>query len=241
MGGIFRVNYTIIAFIAGVALGASLLTWHSRRTQRQRRRIPKHWPLHVRNLVNHREKQVWLWLSKVMFDQQILVKLPVTRCTTPDANSDAAAWYQLLNGVYCTFTLCNSEGQVIGCIDVPGPGGLSISNQTLKHTLLAHCSLHYWVVDPANLPHLIQIRTAFLGEHAARGGTTDSQLASRLRNVRDNLHATVDRQRQNKSAALANVAPRSNASVHAESELSNGWEQNSFVTPLDSRSAELGR
>lgn len=195
----------------------------------------------MRPLVNNREKQVWLWLSKVMFDQQVLVKLPVTRFTTPIASSDAAKWYQLLNGVYCTFTVCNTDGKVIGCVDVPGPRGLSMSNQTLKHTLLAHCGIHYWVVDPDNLPHLIRIRTAFLGEHAARGGAS-SQLESQFKDVRENLHAIVDRQRNSKSNAANQLDhAMANTSGYSESQLATGWEQNSFVTPLDSRSGGLER
>jgi hypothetical protein len=231
----------IVSFLTGIGLGAALLYWYNWSRQHKRRRIPKEWPLRIRPLVNHREKQVWLWLAKVMFDQQILVKLPVTRFTIPAAQDDAAHWYQLLNGVYCTFTVCSTDGQVIGCIDVPGPKGLSMSNQTLKHTLLTQCGIHYWVVDPDNLPHLIRIRTAFLGEHAARGGV-NSQLESQFKDVSENLHATVDRKRAKKSSAVAQLdSTLSNTSDYSESQLAPGWEQNSFITPLDSRSGELRR
>ena len=231
----------IIAFLVGLGLGAALLYWYNRSEQHKRRRIPKEWPLRTRPLVNNREKLVWVWLTKVMFDQQILVKLPVTRFTAPTPRTDAAHWYRLLNGVYCSFTVCNMEGQVIGCIDVPGPNGLSMSNQSLKHALLTHCGIHYLVVDPTNLPHLIQIRTAFLGEHAARG-TGHSQLESQFKDMSQTLHAIVDRKRHSKSNAKAQLdASMPNTSEYAESHLAPGWEQNSFVTPLDSRSGELRR
>lgn len=227
-------------FLLGAGLGAIVVYWVRRAPSQERRRIPKEWPLTVRQLVNSREKQVWLWLVKVMFDQQILVKIPVTRFTAPGADTDAAHWYHLLNGVYCTFTLCNMDGQVIGCIDVPGPRGLSMSNQTLKHTLLSQCGIHYTVVDPSNLPHLIQIRTAFLGEHAARGGGTNSQLESQFKDVSQNLHAIVDRKRNTKSQAMAQLdAAMPNSSGYSESHLASGWEQNSFISPLDSRAAKL--
>lgn len=234
-------------FIAGLGLGAAVLYGYQRRQTRKQRRIPRDWPLAVRPLVNNREKLVWVWLAKVMFDQQILVKLPVTRFTAPKHGTDAAHWYHLLNGVYCSFTVCSMEGQIIGCIDVPGPQGLSMSNQSLKHNLLSHCGIHYLVVDPANLPHLIQIRTAFLGEHAARGTGINSQLESQFKDVRENLQAIVDRKRQGnghhhgKSSAMAQLdASMPNTSEYAESQqLAPGWEQNSFVTPLDSRSADL--
>jgi hypothetical protein len=230
-----------VSFLAGIGIGAALLYWYKRSDQHKRHRIPKEWPLRIRPLVNHREKKVWLWLAKVMFDQQILVKLPVTRFTAPADHSEANHWYQLLNGVYCTFTVCNTDGLVIGCIDVPGPRGLSMSNQMLKHNLLSHIGVHYLVVDPDNLPHLIQIRTAFLGEHAARGGT-NSHLDSQIKDVSENLHAIVGRKRQGKSRATVQLdATEPNRPEFAESLLTTGWEQNSFVTPLDSRSAPLGR
>ena len=231
----------VIAFLVGLGLGAALLYWYNRSQQQRNRRIPPEWPLRLRSLVNNREKQVWVWLNKVMFDQQILVKLPVTRFTAPAPHANAAHWYHLLNGVYCSFTVCDLEGQVIGCIDVPGPRGLSMSNQTLKHNLLSHCGIHYLVVDPANLPHLIQIRTAFLGEHAARG-LGNSQLESQFKDVSQTLHAIVDRKRHDKSSALAQLdAALPNTSEYAESHLAPGWEQNSFVTPLDSRAGPLTR
>ena len=231
-----------LLFIAGLGLGAALLMLYQQRQTRKQRRIPRDWPLRVRPLVNNREKQVWAWLAKVMFDQQILVKLPVTRFTAPKAETDAAHWYHMLNGVYCTFTVCSTEGKIIGCIDVPGPQGLSMSNQTLKHNLLSHCDIHYLVVDPSNLPHLIQIRTAFLGEHAARGIGLNSQLESQFRAVRETLHAIVGRKRSDKNTAMAQLdATMPNTSGYAESQqLASGWEQNSFVTPLDSRAGELG-
>ena len=176
-----------------------------------------------------------------MFDTPILVTLPVTRFTAPHPRTDATHWYHLLNGVYCTFAVCDLEGRVIGCIAVPGPRGLSMSNQTLKHTLLSHCGIHYWVVDPSNLPHLIQIRTAFLGEHSARV-IGISQLESQFKVVSETLHATVDRKRHGKNSAFSQLdATIQNNSEYSESQMATGWEQNSFVTPLDSRSGSLDR
>lgn len=229
----------IAIFAAGLALGLAVYYAYVHIQARNRRRIPREWPLKARPLVNNREKQVWIWLLKVMFDQQVLVKVPVTRFTAPHMQSDATHWYQLLNGLYCTFTVCALDGQVIGCIDVPGAHGLSLGNQALKHKLLTQCGIHYWVVDPEHLPHLLQLRTAFLGEHAARAGD-NSQLDSRLKDVSDNLHAIVDRQRQRKEVAQLN-ASMSNNSEFAESRVSGGWDQNSFITPLDSRPAGLQR
>ncbi|MEY4735829.1 MAG: hypothetical protein RL302_148 [Pseudomonadota bacterium] len=226
----------IISFLIGMVMGATLLYWRNKVVKRESRRIPKEWPLKRRPLVNTAERRVWIWLAKIMFDQQILVKLPVTRFTAPADMQEATHWYQLLNGVYCTFTVCGMDGKVIGCVDVAGRRGLSMSNQTLKHGLLAQCGVHYWIVDPDNLPHLTQIRTAFLGERALRRPESD-HLDSRFKNSADNLQAAVSRQRNSKLAKLD--ADLSDSSDFGESRLTSGWEQNSFVTPLDSRKAEL--
>lgn len=230
----------VLLFSIGLALGAALLHWRNLFVARSMRRIPKEWPLKNRPLVNNRERRVWLWLVKVMFDQQILVKLPVTRFTTPANQQEASHWYKLLNGVYCTFTVCNIDGNVIGCIDVPGPKGLSMGNQTLKHTLLSQCGLRYWVVDPSNLPQLSQIRMAFLGETSPKGDR-HSQLEGRLKDVSENLHAAVTRQRHSKNSQYARLdSELNNTSGFSDSRMTSGWEQNSFLTPLDSRTAPLG-
>lgn len=230
--------------LSGIGLGAGLFYWRQKLSVREQRRIPREWPLKLRLLVNSRERKVWLWLTKVMFDHQILIKLPVTRFTTPAVQTDANHWYKILNGLYCSFTVCDAEGRVIGCVDVPGPQGLSMSNQTLKHTLLAQCGVRYWVVDPDNLPHLTQIRTAFLGEHALKGAGRDD-LEVRFKNVRENLQAAVTRQRAHTNAgekssdfARLDAEMRSDRDL-PESRLPSGWDHNSFITPLDSRSGEL--
>lgn len=226
-------------FLVGVLAGAGGMYWRSRYQQRQNRKIPAVWPLRLRPLVNSRERKVWMWLTKVMFDQQVLIKLPVTRFTIPSAQTEATHWYKLLNGVYCTFTVCGLDGQVLGCVDVPGVNGLSLGNQTLKHSLLEQCNVRYWVVDPDNLPHLTQIRTAFLGEHAALV-SQERQLDARFQNVRDHLQAAVTRQRQNKSAENPDIGiPPHATAAYPESRLASGWEQNSFVSPLDSRMDKL--
>jgi hypothetical protein len=225
------------SFAGGLLLGLFVAYWRHRYLKRQRRRIPSVWPLKVRAMVNSRERKVWLWLTKVMFDQQVLVKLPVTRFTIPSEQTEATHWYKLLNGVYCTFTVCGLDGKVIGCVDVPGATGLSLGNQTLKHTLLEQCGVRYWVVDPDNLPHLTQIRTAFLGEHAAMAAP-EKPLDTRFQNVREHLQAAVTRRRKSKSAETSGFTPLAGGEFQ-ESRLASGWELNSFVSPLDSRMDKL--
>jgi hypothetical protein len=229
----------IAAFLLGLVLGAALLYWRNAGFMRRTRRIPRQWPLKLRPFVNNREKRVWVWLSKVMFDHQILIKLPVTRFTSPATQKEAIHWYKLLNGVYCTFTVSNMEGKVLGCVDVPGPTGISLSNQTLKHTLLMQCGLQYWVVDPANLPHLSVIRSAFLGEEAIKSRHLEN-FDHQFNHVREHLQAAVSRQRESKNNTFARLNTElPNAPEFAEGRISSGWEQNSFITPLDSRLGSL--
>lgn len=226
-------------FLGGLSVGIAASYWRSHYLQRRRRRIPAVWPLKARAMVNSRERKVWFWLNKVMFDQQVLVKLPVTRFTTPSEQTEATHWYKLLNGVYCTFTVCGMDGKVIGCVDVPGPSGITLGNQTLKHTLLEQCNIRYWVVDPDNLPHLTQIRTAFLGEYAAMKSNS-REIDSQFQDVRDHLKAAVTRRRQDKmteeSTSAFNSLPNGE---FQESRLATGWELNSFMSPLDSRMDKL--
>jgi hypothetical protein len=225
--------------VLGAAVGAGLLYWRNAFSVRKNRRIPQTWPLKARPLVNSNERRVWIWLTKVMFDQHILIKLPVTRFTTPFDKQEARHWYKLLNGVYCTFTVCSLDGRVIGCVDIQNTHGLSLSNQTLKHSLLAQCGLRYWVVDPDNLPHLTQLRTAFLGDKALKGSDRD-HLEMRFKDVAGNLQAAVSRQRDSKSSNFARLdAEMDTPSGFPESRLASGWEQNSFISPLDSRAADL--
>lgn len=230
-------------FFAGLAAGAAAYYFLLRRQRRAQRRIPRRWPLQARPLLNSTERATLAWLARVFADHQIFVKLPVTRFTAPDQRSEASHWYKLLNGVYCSFTVCGSDGRVLGCVDVHNPAMLSLSNQSLKHSLLAACGLRYWVVDPANLPHATQLRTAFLGADAAELAPTDP-VAPQLRDTADTLQAALSRQRvaHRERMLVTDFDPTTlgdDAPPTQISRLPSGWEHNSFVTPLDSRRAEL--
>src|SRR5512133_2767038 len=70
---------TVVGTLAGV-LGS---LWWARRAARQRRRIPKHWPLDPRRMANSADCQVWHWLNRVFFDHHVMIQAPVTRFTKP--------------------------------------------------------------------------------------------------------------------------------------------------------------
>ncbi len=232
--------------LASGALGAYAYALRLKRQELAKRRIPRKWPLAVRAVVNSRERLVWRWIVRAFQDQHIMIKLPVTRFTLPQVREEGQHWFQLLGGVYCTFTVCNADGQVLGCVDVPGPQGLSLSNQTLKHTLLAQCNIRYWVVDPEHLPGLSAIRVAFLGEQAVLKEEMDRlRSENEFNQTRANLKAALSRQRGHQPSAsefarlegiLSGEAPSQDS---YDSLLSTNWRHDSFVAPLDSRRSEL--
>ncbi|MBI2744594.1 MAG: hypothetical protein HYX45_03330 [Burkholderiales bacterium] len=231
---------------ASGALGAYAYATRLKKQEQAKRRIPRKWPLVVRAMVNSRERLVWRWMLRAFQDHHVMIKLPVTRFTMPQVREEGQHWFQILGGVYCTFTVCNSDGQVVGCVDVPGPQGLSLSNQTLKHTLLSQCNVRYWVVDPEHLPSVSTIRAAFLGEQAVMKEELERvRTETEFNQTRANLKAALIRQRNNQPTAsdfarleaLMSTDPHSHDAY--ESQLSTTWKHDSFVAPLDSRTGEL--
>jgi hypothetical protein len=231
---------TLVGLVAGF-LGNR---WWTRREAKARRRIPRHWPLRPRALANSQERRIWRWMIRVFFDYQIMVKVPVTRFTLPRAKEESAHWYQLLSGVYCTFTVCNAEGQVVGCVDVPGANGISRGNRQLKLTLLSQCGIAYCVVEPDSLPTLEDMRADFLGSNAvpSKRQLDDAAIAA----ARQRLRAAVDRQRVKRIGedALRRASGHSSgfdSDGFLPSEfVAGGWQQpDSFIAPLDSRPGQL--
>ncbi len=244
-------GYTGWIIVAGLmaasgALGAYVYAMRLKKQELAKRRIPRKWPLAVRAMVNSREKLVWRWMMRAFSDQHVMIKLPVTRFTMPQVKEEGQHWFQILSGVYCTFTVCTADGQVVGCVDVPGPQGLSLSNQTLKHTLLSQCNVRYWVVDPEHLPSVSTIRAAFLGEQAVLKEELERvRTETEFNQTRANLKAALSRQRGHQPTAseFARLDALLSADPHSheayESQLSTTWKHDSFVAPLDSRSGEL--
>jgi hypothetical protein len=237
----------LLALIAPVliALGAGAHAWWQARQARQRRRIPKHWPLTPRPLANSEEARVWHWLARAFYDHHVMIKLPVTRFTLPRDQEQGADWYKLLAGVYCTFTICKADGRVIGCLDVPGKAGIPRSTRTLKHSLLSQCGLPYWVVRSNSLPTVAEIRAEFLGESALSQSMRERELEERaIVAAQANLRSALTRQR-NTRGPNSDFSPLSNwpASTQGEtraSDLPSQWhDNNSFLMPLDSRRGDL--
>ena len=229
-----------LTLLTGLMLGAAFYAWWQKKTELAKRRIPRKWPLAVRPLVSQQEHLTWHWLVRSFFDHHVMLKMPVTRFTLPQDKEEGPHWFQLLNGVNCTFTVCTPEGHVVGCVDVPGPMGLSLSNQKLKHTLLSQCNIGYWVVDPEHLPSVSKIRIAFLGNQVAiKQDLERARRQGAFNESRANLHTALLRQRQQKNSDFVplDATPGEASDSSGDSHLSSGWQENSFLTPLDSRSA----
>lgn len=238
--------FTVLTATVGIVVGFMSYAWRAKLAARRRKRIPKRWPLHSRVIANTEECRVWGWLSKVFCDHHIMIKIPVTRFTLPRSPENGAHWYQLLSGVYCTFSVCAADGRVVGCVDVPRKNGISRSNRQLKLNLLSQCGIAYCVVNSYSLPTMEEIRAEFLGEVPPVAGDTQSELDT-LTAARERLHVAIGRQRHNRAAGHAPSMSRrsepasSLESQHSESDFGVGtWQlNNSFIAPLDSRVDDL--
>lgn len=159
--------FLCLGLLAGVALGVGFdRAWLKRQTD-TKMRVPGKWPLTSRVLLTNEEHEVFKWLLTTFHDHMVMVKLPVLRFTVPvgkDENGGGARWQELLGGVHCTFTVCTSNGNVVGCVDVPGKRGHNKSNRQMKEALLSDCRIGYTVVRSAALPQVSAMRAAFMGE-----------------------------------------------------------------------------
>lgn len=153
-----------VAAVSGMALGALCHRSWAARAAKRKKRIPVRWQLRPRPLLTEQEQDVWHWLKRAFFDQHVLVKVAAIRFTSPRNVAEGLRSHELLNGIYCTFTVCASDGTVIGCLDVPGPRGLKASNRDMKQKLFEECRIAYAVVRAGKLPSLEEVRAAFLGE-----------------------------------------------------------------------------
>lgn len=181
----------VIGLVAGAALGAGLYAWWLRSKAGASMRMPSKWPLASRVLITNEEHEVFKWLRTTFHDHLVMVKLPVLRFTVPvskDKNGGGARWQELLGGVYCTFTVCTPNGNVVGCVDVPGKRGLNKTNRDLKESLLSDCRIAYTMVRSVKLPKASAMRAAFLGELEVE----DTKEAEATRGGNSSFHADLD-------------------------------------------------
>ena len=253
---------TVVGMVLGALLGAGVYAWILNRKSSALLRLPRKWPLASRVLVTNEEHEVLNWLRATFPDHLVMIKLPVLRFTVPvDAgrNGGGQRWQTLLNSVYCSFTVCTTNGNVVGCVDMPGKRGLSKVSVRLKESLLSDCRIAYTVVRSASLPKSAAMRAAFLGEmdvqdrqahQPTRGGDSlfHADLDSFTRQKRQAVQdaALLELNKYSEGMALSSKSPSAGFNsagtgsvVPSESgRVSPPWED-SFVQPEDSRPAKL--
>lgn len=240
-----------------VVVAALLYAWLARRALHIQQSIFANWPLSERPLVNTEECQVLHWMCKTFPMHQVNIKIPVTRFTQPLERRQGESLHKILDGVYCTFTVCSPDGHVVGCADVMGANGLASRNRQLKQALLAKCGIAYCVLKPVSLPAQAAIRSDFLGEtvpaepvfkikpREERHRELEEAL---LAEARLKLSTVLTRQRRIRDSEFAPLA--ANSCSHAVAHASQGsfeevdasghgmlagWQHNSFLAPLESR------
>jgi hypothetical protein len=194
-----------LGLLAGAGVGAASYAWWRHALANAKMRMPDKWPLTSRVLMTNEEHEVFKWLGRTFHDHLVMVKVPVLRFTVPvdkDKNGGGARWQELLGGLYCTFTVCTANGNVVGCVDVPGKRGMNKSNRDVKEALLSDCRIAYTVAGSAKLPKASAMRAAFLGELEL-----DSMQDDATRAGSSSFHADLDgfnreKRRAAKAAAL---------------------------------------
>jgi hypothetical protein len=201
--------------------------WCSRWVSSGKRRIPKHWPLHARVLMNSQELRAWHWMNSAFDDHHVLVKTPVTRFTRPNASENSLYWYEMLQNITCTFSVCANDGHVVGCVDIPKSFGLSQKARSLKRNLLAQCGISYAVLNPSMLPDPDALRNEFFGEEATKTRHIKREEAA-LELARISLKKTLAEQRQ----------IRTQMDQEHTSSMPGHWHD-SFLIQSNTRPAEL--
>ena len=256
---------TVVGVVLGALLGAAVYAWWLKQKSAVSLRMPRQWPLVSRPLVTNEEYRVLKWLRATFHDHLVMIKVPVLRFTVPvsaEQSDSRQRWQTLLNGVYCTYTVCTANGNVVGCVDVPGKRGLAKASRSLKESLLSDCHIAYTVVGSAGLPKATAMRAAFLGEteiedqpehQPTRSGdsgfhaeldsftqlTQQKKLAAReaalreLNNNNEDLKASLkSRSAGFNQAGTGPIDSQKNGSAFQP------WE-NSFIQPDESRPAKL--
>lgn len=194
---------TGLGLIAGAVLHA---IWLHRKVNASIH-LPAKWPLMSRVIMTNDEYDVLRWLLATFHDHMVMVKLPVLRFTAPldkEKNGGGEKWQDLLGGVYCSFTVCTANGNVVGCIDVPSKRGLGKANRGLKESLLSDCRIAYTVVRAASLPKGSAMRAAFLGELEVEDQVQDEA----TRGGDSSFHAELDSFTRQKRIAAKEAALR---------------------------------
>ncbi len=255
---------TALGLLLGVGLGVLAHWGWSRRGVEQKLRLPARWLLNARGLMTSEEQEVWKWLRTAFADHAVMIKVPVMRFTIPSTknrpeNKDQH-WHELLEGVYCSFSVCTLEGKVVGCVDVPGKRGLPRAQKDMKESLLLECGIGYTTVRSGSLPSGGAMRAAFLGEvpmaeaeaeetrggdssfHAALDEFTSEKVralkAAAMKELNDRQTAGSDSREKSHNVGFNPEGTGSLTTQEKPDRFVVQWED-SFSMPADSRPAKL--
>lgn len=232
--------------LGGLPLGAAYNRRVQKRAADARRRIPRRWPLALRVIANSEERKVWHWLLTTFFDHAIMIKMPVTRFLLATSPEHRMRCYDLLSCVYCTFTVVSLSGQAVGCIDLVSRSRQNTTSQRVKRTLFDQCDIPYLALDPADLPSLEAVRSRFLGT-LDLGKADRSAHEAAIRKASQELRSSLARKRRTRSdfASLSPDGTDDSSSGGGQGGrersqfMGSRWNENSFLSPFDSRTAPL--
>lgn len=249
---------TALGLLLGVGLGVLAHWGWSRRRVEQKLRLPARWLLNARGLMTSEEQEVWKWLRTAFADHAVMIKVPVMRFTIPSTKARPddkdQQWHELLEGVYCSFTVCTLDGKVVGCVDVPGKRGLTKAQKDMKESLLLECGIGYTTVRSGSLPSGGAMRAAFLGEvpmseaeadetrggdssfHAALDEFTSEKVraakAAALKEIKDKQAAETDPKGRNRNIGFNPDGTGAFMSRDKPGRFATPWED-SFTLPAD--------
>lgn len=260
-----------LGVVVGAGLGFFLHREWLRRHAVRKLRLPERWLLNARAMVSSEEQEVWNWLRNTFSDHAVMVKVPVMRFTIPSTKNQPENkghnWHELLEKVYCTFTVCTLDGRVVGCVDVPGKRAITKAQREMKESLLLACGIGYTTVRSSSLPAGAAMRAAFLGEsqelselavedtvlaeqtiagdssfQAALGEFTSEKVraakAAAMKELKDKQGAEIDPKEKNRNVGFNPDGSGSFMSRDVPAHFVTQWED-SFTMPAESRPAEL--
>lgn len=143
------------ALAGGFSLGK---IWQRQAAKLARRRWPARWNLNARPLFSVHERALYRELRAALPNHMVLAKVSLLRfCQSADAG-DARAWYERLQPLHVSLTVCTSNGLVISAIDVEQSSSKAgHRSQKLKEAVLEGCRIRYVRCMPGQWPqaHLL--------------------------------------------------------------------------------------
>jgi hypothetical protein len=199
---IFTLEILITAVLGAVVGWVGYQGWAAFKKSKAEQ-LPAHGDLKLRPLFNE-------------LDHKVLLKVPLVRFL-----SGGSADFQSLvpiKDIYCTFTVCSSQGRVVGCLDVAGAKEIKASRRDFKKKMFANFGLAYTVLAVDELPSPEALRAVFLNEamplipflddydtsHSSLAfeSSTVQAMLDPVASVRHNLHAKLDTNRKMRPSGL---------------------------------------